>query len=98
VAKLYLCGAPLFACRQCCGLAYRSQQENPRHRAILRAQRLKMRLGGSANLSDPLPERPRGMQWWTYYRLLARAMTAQERAVALMADYLHRRYPPTQSA
>jgi hypothetical protein len=91
VAKLY--GAPVFACRQCCGLAYRSQQEIPRHRAILRAQRLKMRLGGSANLSEPLPGRPRGMHRWTYRRLLARAMAAQERSVALELEYMRQHYP-----
>jgi hypothetical protein len=88
VAKLYLRDAPAFACRHCCGLAYASQQEIPRHRAISQAQKMRMRLGGSANLLAPFPERPRGMHRWTYYRLLARAMAAQERSIALMADWL----------
>jgi hypothetical protein len=93
VAKLYRRDAPVFACRQCCGLAYASQREIPRHRAILRAQRLKMRLGGSANLLDPLPERPRGMHRQTYYRWLHKAMAAQERSLALAIDDIRRRYP-----
>jgi hypothetical protein len=92
VAKLYLRGH-IFACRQCCGLAYASQQEIPRYRAISRAQKARIRLGGGANLSAPFPARPLGMHRMTYYRLLDRAMTAQERSVALMADYLHRRHP-----
>jgi hypothetical protein len=87
-AKLYQYGAPVFACRQCCGLAYRSQQEIPRHRAISRAQKLRMRLGGSANLLEPFPKKPRGMYRRTYYRLSARAMAAQERSIALDSDYL----------
>lgn len=93
VAKLYLRDAAEFACRQCCGLAYASQHESPRDRAISRVQKIRMRLGGSANLLEPLPKRPRGMHRLTYYRLLGRAMAAQERSTALMADYLHRRYP-----
>jgi hypothetical protein len=93
VAKLYQCGAPVFACRQCCGLAYRSQQEIPRHRAISRVQKFRMRLGGSANLLEPFPARPRGMHRMTYYRLSAKAMAAQERSIALELDYMRRHYP-----
>jgi hypothetical protein len=92
-AILYLRDAPVFACRHCCRLAYRSQQEIPRHRAIRRAQKLRMRLGGSANLLRPFPERPRGMHRTTYYRLSAKAMEAQERSIALDSDYLRRRHP-----
>ena len=91
VAKLY--GAPVFACRQCCGLGYASQYEIPRYRAISRAQKIRMRLGGSANLRDPFPKKPRGMHRWTYLRLFARGVVAEERSAALMMDYLHRRYP-----
>ena len=93
VAILYRCGAPVFQCRQCCGLTYASQREVPRHRAIRRAQKLRMHLGGSANLSDPFPKRPRGMHRRTYHKLLARAMAVQERSIGLEIEYLHRRYP-----
>jgi hypothetical protein len=58
---------------------------------ISRVQKIRMRLGGSANLLEPFPERPRGMRRSTYYRLLARAMAAQERSIALDSDYLRRR-------
>jgi hypothetical protein len=93
VAKLFWCGAPVFGCRQCCGLAYRSQQEIPRHRAIRRAQKLRMRLSGSANLLEPFPERPGGMHRITYYRLSAKAMEAQQRWIALEHDHIRRRFP-----
>ena len=48
VAKLY---GPCFACRRCLGLGYESQREIPLRRAERRAQKIKMRLGGS---NDPL--------------------------------------------
>jgi hypothetical protein len=97
VAKLFWRGAPVFGCRQCCGLAYASQREIPRHRAIRRAQRLRLRLGGSANLAEPFPERPRGMHRITYYWLSAKAMATQERSIALEIEYLHRRHPGLRS-
>jgi hypothetical protein len=90
---LYLRDAAGFACRHCCGLAYRSQQETPRHRAISRVQKLRMRLGGSANLLKRFPKRPRGMHRLTYYRLSAQAMAAHERLIALELDYMRQRYP-----
>jgi hypothetical protein len=83
----------VFACRQCCGLVYASQSENPRYRAISRVQKIRMRLGGSANLLEPFPKKPRGMHRLTYYRLFHKAMAAQERSIALDIDYLRRSYP-----
>jgi hypothetical protein len=52
-----------------------------------------MRLGASANLAAPFPEKPRGMHRWSYFRLLARGVVAEERSAALMIDYLRRRNP-----
>ena len=86
-------GASTFACRHCSGLAYASQQEIPPHRALSQAQKLRMRLGGSANLLKPFPKKPRGMHRWTYYRLSAKAMAAHERLIALELDYMRRHYP-----
>jgi hypothetical protein len=34
-----------------------------------RSRRIRQRLGGSANLMEPFPERPKGMHWSTYLRL-----------------------------
>jgi hypothetical protein len=52
-----------------------------------------MRLGGSANLLEPFPRKPPGMHRWTYYRLLAGAMAAQERSIALELEYMRCHYP-----
>jgi hypothetical protein len=46
VALLYRAG-PLFACRRCLGLVHASKQKVPAARAMRRAQKIKMRLGGS---------------------------------------------------
>jgi hypothetical protein len=75
VAVLYGAGE-LFACRCCYDLAYASQQENPSLRSISRARKIRMRLGGSPNLFDPFPDKPRRMHWRTYLRLRARGEAA----------------------
>jgi hypothetical protein len=71
VAVLYGAG-DLFACRHCYGLAYASQQESPRSRVISRSRKIRMRLGGSPDVLQPFPKRPRGMHQRTYMRLRAR--------------------------
>jgi hypothetical protein len=93
VAKLYLRDAPVFACRHCCGLVFASQQEIPRHRAISRAQKLRMQLGGGPSLLDPFPGKPSRMHWRTFYKLFNRAAEAQERSIVLALEDLRRRYP-----
>jgi hypothetical protein len=61
VAKLYLGGSAVFACRQCYGLAYASQLESLRHRGIGKARKIRMRLGGGANILDSFPAKPQRM-------------------------------------
>jgi hypothetical protein len=72
VAVLYL-GGELFACRSCYRLAYESQQEDPFIRSLKRSQKIRMRLGGSGDPSEPFPEKPYRMHWRTYNRLRVRA-------------------------
>ena len=76
VAILYVVGE-LFECRHCCGLAYASQRESPQARAIIRAQKARMQLGGNPSCFEPLPGKPRGMHWRTYGRLLGKALAMQ---------------------
>src|SRR5215470_4820627 len=92
-AKLYLAIGSAFACRRCCNLAYQSQSETPAHRAIRKAQKLRMRLGGGPSLLDPLPGKPPRMHRWTHFRLVAKAIKAQECALGLEIEDIHRRFP-----
>lgn len=90
-AKLYLDDIGNFACRHCLGLVYASQREIPRHRGLLLAQKIRKRLGGSGDIREFFPEKPKGMHWRTYLRQKHRAEAAQAAAYAQMATYLRRR-------
>ena len=68
VAILYGPGK-YFLCRHCYDLRYESQREDKGHRALRRAQKIRQRLGGSANMTKPFPEKPKGMHHDTYMRL-----------------------------
>jgi hypothetical protein len=93
VALLYASGGnPYFACRKCRRLAYAVEQETPRDRSIRRAQRARLRLGGSSSLLDPLPSRPKGMHISTYNRLWGKALIAAERWVGLQPARAHAAY------
>lgn len=74
------CGRPVgdlypngvyFRCRKCCGLGYQSQLESRKARASAKAARIRQRLCG---------ERPKGMQWRTYQRLLEQLAEADAQA------------------
>jgi hypothetical protein len=88
-AVLYGVGA-FFACRRCHGLVYASQRNNRWHRGVSRAQKIRMRLGGSPSLFDPVPEKPKGMHWRTYLRLRQEAQTLGDRSIALTMQKLDR--------
>lgn len=68
-----------FYCRKCLGLVYQSQRESGGDRALTRAQAIRRRLGGSANMLEPFPPKPRGMHWRTYLRLRRAARAAEAR-------------------
>ena len=70
---------PRFRCRLCHGLTYESQFESRGQRANGRARKIRRRLGGSDDLMDEFPPRPRGMHWATYRRLETMAAAADER-------------------
>lgn len=64
-----LWGGDIFACRHCHRLAYACQNEVAHDRALRRAQTIRTKLGGSANMLEPFPPRPKGMRWSTYMRM-----------------------------
>jgi hypothetical protein len=90
VVKLFA-GGELFACRHCYQLAYASQQEGPQTRGISQAQKIRTRLGGSGDLSEPFPAKPKGMHWTTYERLEARADAAEAASDLALLEWLMRR-------
>lgn len=67
-----------FLCRKCYGLVYPSQYEDREDRVIRRAQKIRLRLGGSASLMEPFPSKPKGMHWDTYSDLWIRAKAAEQ--------------------
>ena len=70
VAVIYGAGR-VFACRHCKKLAYSSQGETADDRAARRADRLRKRLGWAPGIFNGPGQKPKGMHWCTYQRLLA---------------------------
>lgn len=87
VAVLYGLGK-YFLCRHCYDLTYESQRESEMYRALRKAQAIREKLGGSANMTMPFPERPKGMHHKTYERLRWEHDEAQEIELAGMVAWL----------
>ncbi len=85
VAVLYGPGR-YFLCRHCYDLTYQSQRENKMYRALHRAQKIREKLGGIANMMEPFSEKPKGMHLTTYDRLLWEHHEAEmEQLIAMRA-------------
>jgi hypothetical protein len=69
-------GAYTFACRKTCRLAYRSQRETPRDRALSGAFALRRKLGADGGIGDYVTK-PRGMHWRTFERAMERIDRAE---------------------
>jgi hypothetical protein len=67
-AVIYLGGDAGFACRHCYNLNYASQLESRPYRGLGKARKIRMKLGGDANLLNEFPARPKGMHQQTYRR------------------------------
>jgi hypothetical protein len=87
VAVLYGPGR-YFLCRHCYDLVYVSQRENEMHRALRRTQPIRERLGGSANMTKPFPERPKGMHHEIYWRLREEHDEAEMAQLVGMREWL----------
>lgn len=77
-----------FYCRHCHDLTYSSTRESVIDRGIYKAQAIRQRLGGSADLTRPFPRKPKGMHWSTYYRLEGEARAAYHSTLLGMAKRL----------
>jgi hypothetical protein len=87
VAVLYGLGRH-FLCRHCYDLRYESQRKDKNYRALRRAQKIRQRLGGSANMMELFPERPKGMHHDTYIRLFWKHHEAEREYLAGMREWL----------
>jgi hypothetical protein len=94
VTKLYGAGR-LFACRHCYRLAYASQQESVHQKGLWKAQKIRMRLGGSASMLDAFPNKPQGMHWRTYDHLRRLHDAAAERYTIGLMGFMERLRRPT---
>ena len=77
-----------FLCRHCYDLRYESQRKDRAHRALRRAQKIRDQLGGSANMMEPFPERPKGMHHNTYVRLFWEQHEAEMEHLSGMREWL----------
>jgi hypothetical protein len=98
VAVLYD-GGDYFLCRHCYDLAYQSQRHDPGNRALTKTQNIRRKLGGTANMMEPFPDKPNRMHWRTYERLAGeaeRAETIYEAAmwahIRKMDEWIGKRY------
>lgn len=98
VRKLYLPpGQRYFACRRCYRLAYEVQRKDAQGRAIEKARKIRLRLGGSRNLLESFPAIPKGMWWRTYLRLRTEATAAEWREIGFFSERIGRRQKLIQS-
>jgi hypothetical protein len=82
-SHLYVVGGVL-ACRVCLGLRYRRV-----HPAVIRAAKLRRKLGGEPGLLSPVPRKPRHWSPVTYARAVSE-LAAQERVIAgLLGGIVH---------
>src|SRR5262249_18021718 len=75
VRKLYLPLGGRHWSRRAYELAYASQRETKYDRALRRARKLRLRLGGDP-ADDEFPDKPKRMRWATYNRLMDRLVAA----------------------
>ena len=79
VVKLYSAGR-YYLCRHCYRLTHASRNEDSCDRALRRANKIRMRLGGEPGYEAMIPRRPKGMWRKTYDRLFEAVIENESRA------------------
>ncbi len=74
-----------FLCRHCYDLPYGSQNETYMDRMMRKARKVRQHLGASESLMEPVWERPKGMHWKTFERLV-REREANQASTFAMAE------------
>ena len=93
VAKLYMpAGAVTFASRYAYRMAYSSQRLSRHDRALNRAFRLRKCLGSDGGIGAPI-DKPKGMRWRTFDRLMGQLAAAEGIVDARTFDWLQRVAP-----
>jgi len=91
VQKLYLPpGCKYFGCRHCYNLGYSSQCEDEQIRARTKAEKIRLRLGGSPSIDEPFPDKPRRMWQSTYERLRTTSEETEMRSKVLLSAMMER--------
>jgi hypothetical protein len=90
VEKLHAFGDRPWRCRHCYRLTYATRQAVPRHRHIIKAQKIRQQLGASVSLLEQFPPRPKGMHSKRYARLRMRHDAATEHAFGMAKVYFSR--------
>ena len=85
---------PGFSCRHCCHLIYQSQRERQGDRALRRARKMRLKLGGDVNMFLPFPVKPKGLHWRTYYRLRMKEAASHGQSLSEIARRLRLRTEP----
>jgi hypothetical protein len=86
VLKLHLpTGRSTFASREAYNLAYSTQCETPQGRMMIKAQKIRQKLGGTPSLFEPFPEKPKNMHWSKYTLLYADAVRASDQSSQMLA-------------
>jgi hypothetical protein len=85
VLQLFAPGGYSWRCRHCYDLSYATRQVSLRYRLILKAQKVRERLGGDdLGVANPFPPKPKGMHWRRYDRLHARHDQAVRESIGLL--------------
>lgn len=86
VAVVY--GGKYFRCRHCQNLTYASQQEDKADRFMRKSRKIRRQMGGSNNLIEPFPWKPKNMHWSTCWRLRQEAEHASNLSLIIMGQRL----------